>query len=231
VRDSFDNIGRSAAEFVRLDKIKPLLKEIIPIEGKENLDRALSLGRGVLLMTGHIDNWEMAGARLVLEGYPIVPVYTPQPNDGGINDFIQRQRTEAAGMRMVPNSGGGMRDIIRALKANRVVCILQDLDARKRGISVPFFGLPASAYDGIVKLSCQYGSPVVPVFYSRLDDKIHHRMVFLPALNGMTDEDGNPFGSDMEKSLRMCNGVLEDWIRERPGQWLWLLDRWGSTLK
>ena len=73
VRDSSDNIGRSAAEFIRLDKIKPRLREIMTIDGKENLDRALSLGKGVLLLAGHIDNWEIAGARLVLEGYPIVP--------------------------------------------------------------------------------------------------------------------------------------------------------------
>ena len=93
VRDSFDNIGRSAAEFVRLDKLKPRLRELMPIEGKENLDRALERGKGVLMLIAHIDNWEMAGARMTLEGYPLVPIYTPQRNQGGLNDLIQRIRT------------------------------------------------------------------------------------------------------------------------------------------
>ena len=226
VRDSFDNIGRSAAEFIRLDKIKPRLREIMTIDGKENLDRALSLGKGVLLLAGHIDNWEMAGARLVLEGYPIVPVYTPQRNKGGINDFIQRQRIDAAGMKMIPNEGGGLREIIRALKANSAVCILQDLDARRRGVKVPFLGLPAVAYDGIVKLHRQYGSPIVPVFFRRESDHVHHSLVLKPALTGVDGDD-----DDMEKPLALCNSVLEEWIRAYPGQWLWLLDRWESTLK
>ena len=231
VRDSFDNIGRAGAEFIRLDKIKSRLKELMPIEGKENLDRALERGKGALLMIAHIDNWEMAGARMTLEGYHLVPVYTPQRNQGGVNDLIQRTRTDVAGMEMVPNGGAALRGVIRALRSNSVVCILQDLDARRRGIEVPFLGLPASAYDGIVKLHRQCGSPVLPVLYLRAPDHVHHKLTIYPAISDALDEDGNPFGVNMEKSLRMCHNVLEGWIRAYPGQWLWLLDRWESTLR
>ncbi len=231
VRDSFDNIGRSAAEFVRLDKLKPRLRELIPIEGKDNLDRALERGKGVLFLIAHIDNWEMAGARMTLEGYPLVPIYTPQHNQGGLNDLIQRIRTDVAGMRMVPNEGAALREIVRTLRSNGAVCILQDLDARRRGIRVPFLGLPASAYDGVVKLHRQYGSPVLPALYLRDRDRVHHKIMIYPAISDALDEDGNPFGENMEKSLRMCHNVLEGWIRAHPEQWLWLLDRWESTLK
>ena len=230
VRDSFVNIGRSAAEFVRLDLIKPRLREFMPIEGQEILERALARDRGVLFMIAHMDNWEMAGARMVLEGYSLAPIYTPQRNRGGLNDLIQRQRTAVAGMKMVKSEGGGLRELFKALKAKDIVCVLQDLDARGDGIPVPFLGIPASAHEGIVKLHKKFGAPVVPVLYVRAADHIHHRIVIQGILSDEVDEDGNPFGTNLEKSLRMCHNVLEGWVRAYPDQWLWLLDRWESTI-
>ncbi len=230
VRSSFVNLGRSAAEFVRLDRMMPALRETVRVEGRENLDRALSRGRGVLLMAAHIGNWELAGARLVLEGYPVVPLYTPQRNRGGINDLIQRQRTAVAGMKMVPSEGAGLREAFRTLRGGGIVGFLQDLDARGEGVAVPFLGLPASAADGIVKLHRKFGSPVVPVLYFRRPDGVSHTVVVQEILSDAPDSDGNPFGADMVKSLRMCHNVLEGWVRAYPDQWLWLLDRWESTL-
>ena len=231
VRRSFVNLGRSAAEFVRLDRIKPRLQELVAIEGAENLDRALARGHGALLMVAHMGNWEMAGARVVQAGYPLVPIYTPQRNRNGLNDLIQRRRTRAAGMTMIPSEGGGLRGVFRALSQNGIVCILQDLDARSDGMVVPFLGMPASAHEGIVKLFRRFGAPVVPVLCVRALDGIHHRVVFQSVLSDEVDRDGNSFGFNMEKSLRMCHNVLEEWIRTYPDQWLWLLDRWESTMR
>jgi len=230
VRRSFINLGRSAVEFVRMDRMMPGLRETVTVEGRENLDRALARGRGALLMAAHIGNWELAGARLVLEGYPVVPLYTPQRNRGGLNDLIQRQRTVVAGMKMVPSEGAGLREAFRTLRQGGIVGFLQDLDARSEGVPVPFLGLPASAADGIVKLHRRFGSPVVPVLYFRRPDGVSHTVVIQDILSDTPDADGNPFGVDMEKSLQMCHNVLEGWVRAYPDQWLWLLDRWESTL-
>ena len=230
VRRSFVNLGRSAVEFVRLDRMMPGLRETVTVEGRENLDRALARGRGALLMAAHIGNWELAGARLVLEGYSVVPLYTPQRNRGGLNDLIQHQRTAVAGMKMVPSEGAGLREAFRTLRRGGIVGFLQDLDARSEGIPVPFLGLPASAADGIVKLHRKFGSPVVPVLYFRRPDGISHTVVIQDILSDALDADGNPFGADMVKSLQMCHNVLEGWVRAYPDQWLWLLDRWESTL-
>ena len=231
VRGSYVNLGRSAAEFIRLERMLPALRERVTLEGRENLDRALARGRGVLLMAAHIGNWELAGARLVLEGYSVVPLYTPQRNRGGLNDLIYSQRTAVAGMRMVPSEGAGLREAFRTLRRGGIVGVLQDLDARGEGIPVPFLGLPASAADGIVKLHRKFGSPVVPILYFRRPDTVSHTVVIHEILSDRTDSDGNPFGWDMVKSLQMCHNVLEGWVRAYPEQWLWLLDRWESTLK
>lgn len=230
VRESFVNLGRSAAEFVRMEQLKPHLRELAAFERLDVLDRALARGRGALLMVAHMDNWELVGARTVLEGYPLAAVYTPQRNQGGINDFIQHQRTAVAGMRMIASEGGGLREVLKVLRAGGIVVILQDLDARADGLPVPFLGLPASAHEGIVKLHQKFGAPVVPALYLRCPDHVHHRIIFSNILSDELDEDGQPFGANLEKSLRMCHNVLEGWVRAHPEQWLWLLDRWESTL-
>lgn len=226
VRTSYVNLGRSAAEFIRLKKLLPCLKDLISIEGIAHLDDAISRKRGVLLCTAHMGNWELCGARLALEGYPLAPLYTPQRNRNGLEDLIRQQRTEAAGLDIIPSEGMALRKAFRALKKGNILTFLQDLDARKEGIVVPFLGLPASTATGIVKMYNKFGAPVLPAIAIRNQDGKTHRIIIGKILSDLTDKEGAPFGSNMANSLEMCNNILGDWIRTYPEQWMWLLDRW-----
>ncbi|MDR2136650.1 MAG: lipid A biosynthesis acyltransferase, partial [Synergistaceae bacterium] len=230
VRRSYANMGRSAVEFARLPKLRPRLTSLVSVEGRENLDEALERGKGVLIMTAHMGNWEMGGARLVMEGYAITPLYTPQRNTGGAENLIARLRADGAKMKMVPSEGFALREAFRALRRGDALTILQDLDARKEGIVVPFLGVPASSATGIVKMHRRFGSPVVPVVALRDPDGVHHRVCIQNILSDLFDEEGNPFGVNMEKSLKMCNNILSGWIEEHPEQWMWLLDKWASVV-
>jgi len=205
------------------------LTSLAAIEGKEHLDEAVARGKGVLLMSAHMGHWELAGARMVAEGYEIAPIYTPQRNVGGVNDFISVLRGSAAGMEMIPSEGLGMREIVRALRKGKLLAFMQDLDARKNGVVVPFLGLPASTAVGIVKMFRRFDAPVVPVLVLRNPNRVSHTIRFHKILSDLPDEDGNLFGLNMEKSLKMCNNIIDDWVTEHPEQWVWLLDRWEST--
>ena len=229
VRASYVNMGRSAVEFARMGQLQPRLNSLVSILGKEYLDEALSRGKGVLFMTAHIGNWELAGSYLAAQGYSMAAIYTPQRNRGGMEDLIRRQRAESAGLNMVPSEGFGLREAFRALREGSVLTFLQDLDARKEGVLVPFLGLPASTAAGIVKMNQKFGSPVVAAVTVREPDNFHHRIYIQGILSDLSDEDGAPFGSNMEKSLQMCNNILGDWVKKYPEQWMWLLDRWESV--
>ncbi len=231
VRASYANMGRSVSEFIRLSRLHDRLASLVAIRGKEHLDAALARGKGVLLMTAHIGSWELAGARLVAEGYPIAPLYTPQRNRGGIEDFIRRQRIEAAGMDIVPSEGFGLREAFRTLKKKHILIFLQDLDARKEGIRVPFLGMEASTAMGIVRMHRKFGAPIVPAVMVREPDGVHHSIHVYEILSDLPDESGEAFGENMEKSLRMCNNILSGWVGKYPDQWMWLLDRWESVLR
>lgn len=229
VRSSYANMGRSCAEFMRLQLLRPRIRALVAIEGKEHLEEALARGRGVLLMTAHIGSWELCGARLAEEGFTLAPIYTPQRNTGGLEDHIRRQRTEGAGFNVIPSGGFALREVFKSLGQGGVVIVLQDLDARKEGVSVPFLGLPASTAAGLVKMYRKFEAPVVPALAIRKPDGRHLLSIQSP-LSDLRDEDGDPFGANMEKSLKMCNNILGDWVRTYPDQWLWLLDRWKSSL-
>ncbi|GHV43278.1 hypothetical protein FACS1894187_25610 [Synergistales bacterium] len=124
-----------------------------------------------------------------------------------------------------------MRKIFRSLAEKKILVFLQDLDARREGKIVPFLGMPASCATGIIKLYRKFSSPVIPIVCLRHPDGIHHTVCVNKILSDFSDEDGNSFGINMEKSLKMCNNVLGSWITDNPEQWMWILDKWGFALK
>ena len=221
VRGSFMNLGMSVIEFIRFPVMKPRVAEYMdfPEESQKLLRSALSRGRGVILMTSHMANWELAALRVICAGFELHAVYTPQRNDGGVESMIADIRTHVMGMHIIDNHKG-IREIFRVLKAGGLVVIMQDLDARKDGVMTEFLGLPASTHDGIIKLWEKFGCAVIGANYTRDKDKPAHHVLVMPEILS----DRADFG------LEVCDRMIEGWIRERPELWLWLMDRWEYTL-
>lgn len=232
IRGSFLNLGMSAAEFIRLPKIIAHIDDYVdfPEEGINLLRSALSRGHGAILMCQHMANWEYAAARVIHEGFPLHAVYTPQ-RDKAVEKIIMSIRQNTSHMAMI-DSNTGLREIFRVLKSGGILVIMQDLDARKEGIPSKFLGLPARTHDGIVKLYRKFHCPVIPAEYWR-DEKYpsRHHIKLHAILSDSNDFNGRPFGEDLDASIRMCNAEIEQRVKERPQQWLWLLDRWEYTLR
>ena len=124
IKKSFVNMGMSIIEFIRFPIMKPRVEDftIFDDDSKKLLTEAISRGKGVILMVAHIDNWELAGARVTKEGFELTPVYTPQK--GFINDFINSRRTLTAGMKMVKDQGRALRELFTTLKNNGIIAQL-----------------------------------------------------------------------------------------------------------
>lgn len=225
---SFINLGRSIIEFLRLDLIKNNLNNLVEIENLEILDEALARNKGVIIMLAHMGNWELCGEFMTLKGYKLAAIYKPQNNNLGAEDFIKSQRENSAGLDLIEAHSLNLREIFRALNQNKVLCVLQDLDARKRGVDVNFMGMPASCYDGIIRIYNKLGSPILPALCIR-DEKnfVKHKIIFSSEIIS----DKNNFGQDINNSLELCNNIIADWVRKYPEQWMWNLDRWESKLR
>ena len=220
----FQNLGKNVADAVRLKKMTwEDVEKITEIEGLEHLDKAYQTGKGVIALSGHIGNFELLGAYLSLRGYK-VSVVGRELYDPRLDRLLVRSR-ESMGLENIP-SRAGIRPVIRALRAGRVLGVLADQDSsRVRGVFVDFFGRPARTPAGPGLLSYKIRSPIIPMAILR-KGRDRYKIIVKPEVE-------RSFSGDREKDLvdvtQKYTRVLESIIREYPAQWLWMHDRWKSN--
>ncbi|SDY10986.1 KDO2-lipid IV(A) lauroyltransferase [Acetomicrobium thermoterrenum DSM 13490] len=224
VAKSYINLGRSVVEFLNLAKIGKKIDEIVSVHDIENLNDALACGRGVILLTAHLGNWELAAAYLGIKDYPMRAIGAEQ-RDARITKLITDIRA-SCGVETI-GKGFDLRGAIKCLQEGNILGVLLDQDAKDKGIIAPFLGQPASTPYGPVKLAMKMRSPIVPLFIVRRKDNIHHDLYFLPSLEERVKDF---FDRPIEENVRLCNDILSEWISRHPEQWLWLYPRWASTL-
>lgn len=224
VAKSYINLGRSVVEFLNLAKIGKKIDEIVSAHDIENLNDALACGRGVILLTAHLGNWELAAAYLGIKDYPMRAIGAEQ-RDARITKLITDIRA-SCGVETI-GKGFDLRGAIRCLQEGNILGVLLDQDAKDKGIIAPFLGQPASTPYGPVKLAMKMRSPIVPLFMVRRKDNIHHDLYFLPSLEERVKDF---YDRPIEENVRLCNDILSEWISRHPEQWLWLYPRWASTL-
>ncbi len=224
VRESYRNHGRCAAEILRLPILEGALDNLFSVLGEENLRKAFEKGKGVILLSAHLGNWELAAAKIARMGFPVEAIGAEQ-RDPRITELLFSLR--ASGGVGTIRKGLELKGALRCLQAGKILAVLLDQDAKHKGVVVPFLGRPASTPYGPVKMCWKLGAPIVPVFPIRKNDGIHFDLVFLPALDLPPEEGGE---GSLVKAVSLCNEVLGEWIARFPEQWMWLYPRWASTV-
>src|SRR6266487_2098027 len=166
-RDSFRNYGKTLVDFVRFPHLDEHdIHEAIPSQrGWENLDEARTKGKGVIVITGHIGNWDLAGALLGTHGLPIYAVAdTFEPKK--IDDLINGTR-EKYGMKIIKLEAGSLRQIFAALKRNEIVLLLFDKPEPDEGVAVQFFGETAWVPVGPAAIARKTGAAIVVGYCAR----------------------------------------------------------------
>jgi len=221
-RAAFANYARYMVDLVRLPHLKSReLIDNIRVEGWEHVDAAYRVGRGVVFATGHIGNWDMAGAAFAARGRPVsalVETLTP----ARWNERVQRTRT-AAGVKAIPIENG-LRDMLTALRQQEGLAVLVDRPLPNEGVPVTFFGRPTRVPGGAATLALRTGSPVVPA-----------ALVRDPRGSGYLAHIGPPIvgqrGDDPSLVMQRIMSWLEGIIRRYPDQWFMFRQMWptGAT--
>ncbi|MBP2646346.1 MAG: lipid biosynthesis acyltransferase [Firmicutes bacterium] len=194
------------------------INEFVEIEGKEYLTDALALGRGVIVSTAHSGNWELFGAAMALNGFPVVGVAQKQTS-ASMDRFINEYRSMSG---MQPVYKTGVRDMIRLLDDGKIIGLIMDQDAGRAGVFVNFFGEPASTPTGPAVLSRLKDSPIVPGFITSTEIGKHKIIFHKPLfIEKSADKEKDVFVVT-EKLTR----IIEDHIRQYPHEWFWLHNRW-----
>ncbi len=192
------------------------LEEHIAFEGLENLKTAMAKGKGAMLLTLHMGNFEIGVRGIPLAGVDFTAVGRPMRNPY-IREYVFRQR-ERMGSNMIFQRNVAPQ-ILRALKKGHAVPVLNDQYVKpQRGVMAPLFGVRCSTSHGIAALALRSGAAIVPVYALRKGEEDLHRVCFLPEIPVRQLEDQK---ATIQGLTEDCNTVLEGIIREHPEQWMW----------
>ena len=197
---------------------------IVTIEGRENLDKALSRGKGVIALSAHFGNFTILGAVMVKENYPFHMV---------IRD--PKSKSVARAFRVFRNSSGqktivtqpwreSSKKMLRCLRNNEIICLITD-ENKRRGVKVDFFGQNTPTAMGPAVFSLRTGAAIVPTFIVRQKDDTHKIIIEPPLEFNLT--------GDQTEDIRHITSIfterIESYIRAYPAQWWWLNRRWKGV--
>ncbi len=214
----FRSIARLLATFARFPSITAAsVHEWIRYDGLENYQNALARGRGVLVATAHLGNWELSA---FAHAWMTAPMHiVVRPLDNPLIDKMVARRRSLSGNRIIEKKDAA-RGILRALAANEAVGILIDQNTTPdEGVFVDYFGVKACAGSAFVKLAHRSGAAVIPGYALWSPEENRYILRFYPTIE-MT--------GDVQEDTQRIHSHLESVIRQYPDQWLWIHRRWKT---
>lgn len=218
---------RFLLEFFKLAAMSAEQKRrFIRVENIEAATRAHAQGKGLILLTGHFGNWEVATVAGIQQ-YPQFKglfhfVRRPLKPEF-FNQFVTR-RFRKAGFGTIAKRGS-LDQILDLLAGGAIVVYVFDQHARgKDGVQVDFFGSPAGTFKSPALIAMASGAPVIPSTSWREPDGTHVLRFEDPIPIVQTD---NP-GEDIRTNTRAFNAALERLLLRHPEQWIWMHKRWKA---
>ena len=225
---TFENLGRVLGELSQVKKLtREKLAEIIDFElddeSRSLYARNKAEGRGVLITTGHLGNWEMLVLGFAALYEPIS--YLARPLDNPKIDEMLTTRRTRFGNNPINKTNSAML-AIKILREGGILGILSDVNAHPReGVFVPFFGVRACTASGAAMMAIRADAFIFPTFC--VWDKAIKRYKFVhgPLLEPAKTGD---LKRDIVETTAAYTAEIEDIIREYPDQWMWIHKRWKT---
>lgn len=222
-RRCYAHLGAEAVAVFRLAGMgRTQVRERTRVTGLEVVESAVREGRGVIILSAHLGNWEIGGSALVARGFPLDVVVARQRNQL-FDRYLTRSR-ERLGFGIIPRHEG-RRGVLAALKAGRLAGILGDQDARRAGVFVDFFGRPASTARGPAVLALRSGALIVTLFAVRLPGWRPRYHVCLEALEETAAAGRAETVAAMTQAFTTR---IEEYVLRYPDQYFWLHKRWKT---
>lgn len=219
-RRSYDSLGRTSIETALLPTFsrETLLSMFERVEGWDLVEAARLEGKGVIVVTGHLGNWEIAGSYTAAH-LPFSAVSRKMANP--IFDAYLTRTRKKGGMNMIWD-GDAVRQTPRVLRDNHVVALLADQDGLGLASTfVPFFGRPAKTPRGAAVFALRLGTPMLFGASVRLPSG-RYLLKFEPIEAPRTGDRE----TDTDALVLAFTQKLEAMIRQYPEQYFWQHRRW-----
>lgn len=217
---SYDSLGRTSLETALLPALskEQLLEMFERVEGWELFEAARANGKGAVVVTGHLGNWEIAGAYIAAH-IPFNAVSRRMENPI-FDAYLTRTRAKG-GMQMIWD-GDAVRQSPRMLRQNHAVAFLADQDGLGLASTfVPFFGRPAKTPRGPAVFAMRLDAPMI--FGVSVRQPSGRYALLLEAVTAPRTGDRE---TDVDALVLAFTQKLEAMIRQYPDQYFWQHRRW-----
>ena len=214
----FHSLARLLVAFARFPDIRATnASDWIRYDGLEHYRAAKARGRGILVATAHLGNWELSAFAHAILTEPMHVVVRALDNPK-VDQLVETRRALSSN-RLIFKKDGAL-SVVRALKQNEAVGMLIDQNAApEESVFVQFFGKPAAANIGFTKIAARTGAAVVPGFALWEAREQRYVLRFYPEIELTGDA-----GTDTQR----IHSFFEQVIREYPDQWMWIHRRWKT---
>ena len=226
VRTCFFNLGRSAIEMLYFTQRSAMITEKLAFApgARENLERALAEGKGVIAVTAHFGNFPLMLLYLARVGYKTNAIIRPA-RDEVIEKTFQDTRTRL-GLHTIYSYPRieCVKESLKVLRDGEVLCIPLDQNFGTGGVFVEFFGQKAATATGPVIFAMRTGAVILPIFIARDQDDRHKIMTephFALEVKASDEE-------TIEHNVAKITKIIETYVRRYPYEWGWMHRRWKS---
>ncbi|MFK4058042.1 lysophospholipid acyltransferase family protein [Brevundimonas sp. NPDC046655] len=220
--DQWEQTGRTFAELAVMDRLTPESGRI-DIVGLERLHAVRDGGKPVVLISGHLANFEVMAAVIMAAGVPCQVTYRAANNP--YVDALIRQSRERYGIKLFAPKGDGTRELMAGMKRGESIALLVD-QKYNQGPEVEFFGQPVNASPGAARLALKFGTVMQPLSVTRLPG-VRFRVT---AHEPIAVPDTGDKAADVLAGIQAVNRFVEDRVREHPVDWFWVHKRWPTAV-
>jgi Kdo2-lipid IVA lauroyltransferase/acyltransferase len=224
LREVWGNAGAVLAEYPHFEAICHDFDGHFEFVEQWDLDEYRAGKRHGVFVSAHVGNWEFCAAAAGRQGIPITVIYAPSRNP--YIERLLRRRREALGCRLV-SLDEGARPLLGELGEGRSIGLVVDT-RDDDGVPIPFFGHDKLTTLAPARLALRFGCALIPVRIERLGPARFRLTVHEPV------RPDPALASDKDRATQMMgevNRIFEQWIRERPEQWLCIKRAWPKTLE
>ena len=219
-RSAMINFCTNIVEYSHLPFLGVKDLERFEFEGTEHMDQARAQGKGVLLLTLHLGNGDLAMGGLALRGYPM-QILSKEFKTKWLNEAWFGMR-EKVGVKFIPPRNSSYA-VLKALKRGETVCfVLDQFTGPPIGGKTRFFGKETGTALGMAVMAERSEAPVIPAYTYRRPDGSH--------VIGFGSQVHFESRSTKEEThlhmTQVYTDVLERFVRLQPTQWMWLHKRW-----
>ncbi|HTL85561.1 MAG TPA: phosphatidylinositol mannoside acyltransferase [Acidimicrobiia bacterium] len=220
----FEWYGRYWLEIFRLphDVRRGVVSRNFELDGYERITTALEHGKGVILALPHLGGWEWAAAWMAEQGHHMLAVVEDLEPPALLEWFAEQR--EAMGLEVVPLGDDVSTRVLKALRDNRIVCLLCDRDLTGDGVEVEFFGERTTLPAGPATLAIRTGAALLPVAVYFERGRKHHAVI----REGIKVERQGRLRDDIVRITQELARSFEQLIQVAPEQWHLLQPNWPS---